>query len=74
MTNNWNNPKCRPEIIFTEFNRYDEISGQPDPKKILGENNYTMVQQKIGFNNVYIANQVFEKYSQIKAKNEIILA
>ena len=50
MENDWDNTKCRPEIIFTENNDLSENSGLVSSESIMVKNNYKKVPGKVGFN------------------------
>ena len=39
-TNDWNNEKCVPEMIYAEVNIYSEKSGFPDIGNLLIQHNY----------------------------------
>lgn len=63
--NDWKNPLCRPEVIFSEFNSFDDFvnnkSGLKPPQEILKEQNYTLLKEVWGpkgitINQIYIAN------------------
>lgn len=40
LQNNWENPLCRPEVISVEVNRWNEIAGFRDLKRLIESKGY----------------------------------
>lgn len=69
LSNDWNNPKCRFEVVFTELNDANRVQSVTLPGDVLSQNNYTRMKEKAGDNEIFVANEVLDKYLQRKKKN-----
>lgn len=65
-TNDWSNPKCRPEVVFTELNDANRVTNAKLPGDVLKENNYTLMKERAGENEIFVANEVLSKYLERK--------
>lgn len=69
LSNDWSNPKCRFEVVFTELNNANRIQSDTLPGDVLSQNNYTRMKEKAGENEIFVANEVLDKYLQRKHNN-----
>ena len=60
-SNDWSNQLCNPDIIFSENNWLNAVSGLPQTETILTKNGYKKWEKdKIQGNDIFIRQKVFE--------------
>lgn len=64
QTNDWNNSLCVPDIIFSEIIDEMTIANFTLPEVTLTKVGYKKFPKKVGLEEIYIHESVYDKYAQ----------